>query len=351
MKKTTTTLLLPVICCASLALLLLSGCSGPPIKVFSREKPVPGLLWPEPPSPARITYGGNFSTPEDLGIRKGLFTRITDFIFGRDAVHMVQPTAVITSPDGLVYVADPALNGIHRFDLLEHEYQFISTADEIALVTPVAFARGNASDIYFTDSSLGKVFVIDSNKNTVHALPLTVKLTQPTGLAFNPATGDLFVVDTGEHNIVVINEGKYIRTIGKRGAGQGEFNFPTMICLSQDGTLLVSDSLNFRVQKLRADGKFLLAFGQRGDASGAHARPKGIAADQYGHIYLVDGLFHTVQLFDQSGNYLMNVGSLGQGQGEFWLPGGIFIDDRDKIFVADTFNHRVQVFYYIGGQS
>ena len=128
----------------------------------------------------------------------------------------------------------------------------------------------------------------------------------------------------------------------------GEFAEAADLGIDPNRQLLVTDSLNFRLQRFDADGKHIKTFGIGGDKAGNFARPKGVATDSVGHVYVVDALFHTIQIFDADGRLLLAVGEQGQGKGQFWLPNGIFIGADNTIYVADAYNRRVQVFRYLG---
>jgi DNA-binding beta-propeller fold protein YncE len=259
----------------------------------------------------------------------------------------------VVSSGGIVYVADPGARGVHRFDSAAGDYTLITAADDAPLPSPVGLARGASGEIYVADSKLAQVFVIRPGAKTAVPLRLDVKLTQPTGIAFDAASGRLHVVDTAEHRVHIFErDGSLAGSIGRRGAGDGEFNYPTYIWRTAQGRLYVTDSLNFRVQAFDARGQFVGKFGRQGDGTGDAARQKGVATDRYGHVYVVDALFHGMQIFDATGRLLLPVGERGHERGEFWLPTGIFIDqDDDTIYVADAYNQRVQVLRYIGGPT
>ena len=76
----------------------------------------PALAWPPAPDPARVAFVRAFSRPEDLGIAKGVLERLADLVFGASESRLVRPMAVVTV-GALVYVADPGVRGVHRFDL------------------------------------------------------------------------------------------------------------------------------------------------------------------------------------------------------------------------------------------
>lgn len=332
----------------TIALLLLAAI------VLSREAAATErLVWPPAPDQPRIEYVRAFSKPAELGIGKGFFARVKDLLFGEADERLVRPMAVAVSR-GVIYVADPGAKGIHRFDVVHGAYDLLKAAGDIPLPSPVGLARGAEGEIYATDSALGKVFVIRPGDASAAPLPLAAKLSQPTGIAYDAARGQLIVTDTAEHRIKRFNlEGKLVATLGQRGGGNGEFNFPTHLWLTPQGRLLVTDSLNFRIQSFDTNGLYLGKFGQQGDGTGDSARPKGIAADRHGHIYVADALFHALQIFDGNGRLLLPVGGHGNERGEFWLPAGLFIDtdDSDLIYVADSQNRRIQVLRYIGGAT
>ena len=203
----------------------------------------------------------------------------------------------------------------------------------------------------FTDSRLNKVFFVSENGKNQGTINDTMKLQQPTGVAFNNATKEIWVVETNKHRLVLMDgEGKFIKAIGSRGADTAQFNFPTSIWIDKNGDVFVVDALNFRVQIFDKTGKYLTNFGEAGDGSGYFSRPKGIATDEFGNIYVVDGQFHTVQVFDRAGRFLYRFGSQGKQKEEFWMPSGIYIDNENYIYVADTYNSRIQVFQLINGR-
>lgn len=320
--------------------LLLAACANSPGSQ-PEEKP---LVWPLAPDPPRIAYVRSVEKPGDLGISRGFLGHLADFLFGAEENRLVRPMAVVES-GGVLYVADPGIRGVHRFDPVAGDYRLIR-----GLSSPVGLARGSGGTVYVADSRLGRVLAIAPDSEEARPLELDSPLTQPTGIAFDPAAGRLFVADTAAHCIKVFDRGgRLVRTLGQRGTGDGEFNYPTFLWLAADGRLFVTDSLNFRIQVLDAAGAFLGKFGRAGDGSGDAARQKGVATDRFGHVYVTDALFNAVQIFDGSGRFLLAIGAQGGERGEFRLPAGIFIAEDDTVYVADSYNRRVQVLRYVGG--
>ncbi len=257
-------------------------------------------------------------------------------------------SAVISVDNRFIYVADPGVRGVHRFDTIDQGYKLIRGSEGHELPSPVAMASDGQGNVYISDSKLARVLIIRKDSDYAVPMRLNVKLQQPTGLAIEPKSGDLYLVDTRAHQILRFNStGRLIKRFGKRGVKLGEFNYPTLLWQA-NGTILVTDALNFRIQSFDLKGNYLSSFGEAGQSSGRQSRPKGVATDQDGNIYVVDALLNNIQLFDRSGQFLMTVGEQGQQPGQFWLPAGINITPQQKIYVADSHNQRVQVFRYIG---
>lgn len=84
------------------------------------------------------------------------------------------------------------------------------------------------------------------------------------------------------HRIVRFDRtGKYLGEFGKKGSGPGEFIQPHALALAPDGTLIVGDRSNNRVQVLTTDGKFIREFH-------SFSRPSGVAVDANGMLYVAD---------------------------------------------------------------
>jgi DNA-binding beta-propeller fold protein YncE len=313
--------------------------------------PVPAQVWPEPPEPPRLGYVRSFSRPADLGIKKSFLERIAEFIVGASDARLIRPMAVVEGSDGTLYVADPGAQGVQSFDTQRGRHRLIQGATDTPLPSPVGLAAGARGEVYVADSALAQVLVIKPGAKHATPLPRQSGIRQPTGLAFDPAGQQLVVVDTAAHQVYFLGlDGTPRGSFGRRGTGDGEFNFPTLIWRDAEGRLYVTDSLNFRIQIFDAEGRFLNRFGRHGDATGDLSRPKGVATDRFGHVYVIDSLFHALQVFDRNGVFLLHVGGQGRAAGEFWLPAGLFVGNNDTLYIADSYNQRVQVLRYIGGQ-
>lgn len=77
--------------------------------------------------------------------------------------------------------------------------------------------------------------------------------------------GTIFVLDWGDVCIKVYDkEGTYIRTIGQKGQGPGDFGFLLFMALSSDGRIFVMNTVNRRVTIYSVTGDYLGGFGFEG---------------------------------------------------------------------------------------
>jgi DNA-binding beta-propeller fold protein YncE len=303
------------------------------------EKPV----WPRQPQEPRIRYERSVSRPRDFGIVPSFFARAIALFSGDDTGHFVRPTGVAERA-GVLYVADPGARALWILDTAENRFESVHNAGEMALDSPVALAVRPDGAVFLADSGLKKVLLFDRQGRFIRIVA-DEGLARPAGLAYDAAGKRLYVSDSANHRITAYDgRGGLVRSWGRQGTGDGEFNYPTYLAWGEAGTLLVTDALNFRIQAFDLDGRFLWKLGHHGDGSGDFAAPKGLAVDGEGHVYVVDALFDAVQIFQRDGALLLSFGERGTRPGQFWLPGGIFIDAHDRIYVADAYNQRVQVF-------
>ncbi|MDR3677207.1 MAG: 6-bladed beta-propeller [Acidobacteriota bacterium] len=301
----------------------------------------------------RLLYEGSVYSEREVKGKRRFWGRVLDVVAGEpDYRALVAPYSVVTDSQNRIIVTDPGASGIHIFDFAQHKYKFISRGKDVdGLVSPQCVAVDDSDNIYVTDSYSGKIFFFDAGgkfRRVIGSIKGEGFFKRATGIAVDSQTQRIYVTDTLRNQIWVLDmQGAILQKIGRPGASEGQFNFPTELRL--DGRdLLVVDAMNFRVQVLDRSGKFEYAVGHIGEGSGYMFRPKGIGRDSEGHLYVVEGLTGLVQVFDREGQLLYNFGQKGTGFGEFKLPTGLFIDHSDRVFVVDSYNRRIQVFQYFG---
>ncbi|RMD79394.1 MAG: 6-bladed beta-propeller [Gammaproteobacteria bacterium] len=344
--------------------LLLAGCAGAPAVLELQPDAPPGgrveRVWPQPPERARFRYLGelrgeeNFRSPRRGVARAG--ARVLRFLVGlggrQERPRILQrPVGVaVDEAAGRVYVADVSRQAVYVFD--ERAGRLLlwdRSGPRAGFLSPVGVAPAGDGGVWVSDSALKVVVRLDAGGRPVARIG-PGPFQRPTGLAYDPAAGRLYVADTAADRILVLDgQGRVLGTLGRSGEGPGELNGPTFLCL-HEGRLYVADTLNARIQVLDPrDGRPLLVFGRRGVYLGDTPRPKGVAVDRDGRIYVVESYFDFLLVFDAQGRLLLPIGGTGSAPGRFYLPAGAWADGHDRVYVADSFNGRVVVLQYLRG--
>lgn len=299
--------------------------------------------WPPPPERARIVHEQTLTAGTALGRDRGFFGKLLGAIFGgeKTSTWLVQPVGIAVSARGKLYVADPGVRGVHIIDPAKKEYDLITQTKYGPFISPVGCAVDREGRVYVSDSERGEIIVMDDDGDA--EVRISGGLGRPTGIQ---VSGDsLFVADAALHQLSIFTlDGEPRGTVGARGAGASEFNYPVQVAAGE--SIAVLDALNYRVQTFDRQGRFGSTFGSIGNVAGRFAAPKGLALDSDGNRYVSDGLMDIVQVFDPSGRLLLIVGRNGTGDGEFIGPSGIAIGPDDRIYVVDSINRRIQIFRY-----
>lgn len=330
-----------------LAILLAAGASGPSLSTGEvlREEII--RSWPEAPQKARVHLIKVVESPGDFWGGKSALSGILGRALGvSSAGEAWRPYGVCVDPLGRVLVTDNAGGRVFLIDRDQKKTKEIKDAGDVKLSEPVSVAAGPAGDFFVADPALGLLLHYGKSGDFIRSIG-PAELARPTGLAVDRLNGRIVVTDTAEHKVWILElDGTPVLSFGSRGAGSGEFNYPTHASVAPGGDILITDALNHRVQIFTASGEMKGSFGEVGDGLGAFDRPKGLASDGRGHIFVVDAMMSTVQIFDTSGTLLLVIGGPGTDEGQFSLPSGIYIDETGVIYIADTFNGRLQVFRF-----
>jgi len=305
-------------------------------------------VWPAPPDAPRILYVRSILQPADVGARQSNLRRFSNWLNGaaKGNEAFAKPFGIAVDDTGNLCLTDTGANTVSLYDEQTKQWHRWEEINKVRFSSPVGIAK-KGNQIFVADSGLSAVIAFDTEGKFLFRIDHDLQ--RPAGLAIQ---GDrLWVTDSQQHCVAAFNlHGKFLSKFGRRGLGQGEFNFPTHIAADADGRLYVTDSMNSRVQAFDSNGRFQSQVGSAGDGPGYFSRPKGVSADSFGHVYVVDALFNNVQIFDHTGRLLLDFGETGAGAGEFSLPNGIAIGRDNQIFVTDGYNHRIQVFRYVGQQ-
>lgn len=175
---------------------------------------------------------------------------------------------------------------------------------------------------------------------------------QPTNLAVAP-NGDLYITD-GYRNARVHqyrSDGTYVRSWGGPGSGPGQFMLPHGIAVAPDGTVLVADRENERIQFFSPDGEYLREWREV-------QRPTQVRLDREGRVYVSELWWRPgfrsflngpigferegrVSVFSPAGELLVRLGgaeSLAgiEEPGRFTAPHDIAVDSHGDIYVGEV---------------
>ena len=329
----------------------LLSCAPPVYKARVDASASGGIVWPGQPEKPRIKYLWSLRSlsQETKEGDKGYADIITGGPEEGDTADALQRPQGIWVDERRFYIADPGaarVTVIDRNTMVALEITEAGGAD--LLLYPKSVAADPSGTIFVADSDLKKV--IAYREDGKFLFDFEGQFLRPEGIAVDGKKGVVYIADTDAHVVYVYGtDGKRKGVIGRRGAGPGEFYYPTYLCVDKEGDLYVTDFLNFRVQKFSPEGKFLNSVGRLGDSYDTLDKPKGVAVDTGGHIYIIDGARHMVKIFDREGRLLLFFGQKGERYGDFFLPSAIFIDEKNVVYVADTLNARIQAFQFLGG--
>lgn len=326
------------------------------------------VVWPQPPDAPRYRYVGeligeqNFERAGKDELTLGTALKWVVGLFEEnEPVMLRRPQTGAVGDDGRVYVVDAGRNAVLVFDPNppadgdsdKEGGQLLvwNGGDSTARFhSPMAVAVVWDGDIAVSDAGLGAVLHVNRKGAAVGKLG-DGQLQRPTGLAFDPKRGLLFVADTVANDIKVYDkEGQLVNTIGSPGEREGNLNAPTHLAFADDH-LFVTDTFNSRIQVFDAEGMRVRGFGERGLYIGNLARPKGVATGDDGIVYVVESYYGYLLAYNEKNELLLGISGTGMKDDRFFLPSGVWTDKARQVYVADMFNGRVVVFQYLGAKD
>jgi sugar lactone lactonase YvrE len=211
----------------------------------------------------------------------------------------------------------------------------------------------STSPVAQVDPYAGKTITLTASE-IIDASAVTPPMNGPRQISFAP-DGSFYVADSRSDRILhFAANGAFIEQWGapsgndpnhpNPSAPPSTFNEPWGVAVGPDGSVYVTDTWNYRVQKFTAHGQFIgmwSTFGP-GNQSETFYGPRGITVDASGRVYVVDTGNKRIVVFDADGKYVAAFGSGGLDPGQFDEPVGIAIDDKGVIYVTDTWNQRIQ---------
>ena len=255
------------------------------------------------PRPLAVTDRDEIAVVDNLNHRVQVFDSNGTFLRsfghkGENAGEFIYPNGIAIDNDKNVFVADM---GNHRVQILSWEGRHLG--------------------------SFGGKGCLDS------------QLSYPWGLSLD-STGNVIVADTGNKLIKIFTpDGRFVMKIGK----QGSFSCPYH-CVQCGEYFIVSDYNEDCIKVFNRAGHFQYEFGKKGKGDGEFNGPRFLSVTQSKHLLVCDGGNNRVQVFELDGTFVGKFGLKGNKLGELSGPFSAAVLSNGQIAVSDTENHRIQIF-------
>lgn len=259
---------------------------------------------------------------------------------------------IAIGPNSHTYVAD-FLNG--RVVEFGPDGSFVRSFGSLG--EPEGIAVAPDGKVYVASQGAGRIFIFSAEGALLGEIGNpgegAGQMIEPSGLAIDPVSGNLFVVDKGMHRVdVFTTEGQFVRAFGKEVKAGGGGNVCDALTGCQEGvvgseagalrtvrgiafapgtnSVYLADSLNQRIDVFTPQGDFLFAFGKgvrvgggnvctsesgcmaggESPEAGALGDPTWLAFDRAGNLNVSTMVNHRIDVFSPGGTFLR---AFGQG--------------------------------------
>jgi len=227
-------------------------------------------------------------------------------------------------------------------------------ATSAKLHQPTAVAEDSFGNLYIVDSLNSLIRMVNTSGviTTVQTNPIAMNFLNPVGIAVDPASGDIYVSDTGNQVVKKIASGTGIITIVV-GAGLSD---PYGLAIdSSTASLLIADMGNSRVLSVPLAGGAVSTIagagtaaygGDGGPATAAYLNsPSAIALDALGNIYIADSINFLIRKIDHISNKIStvvgnNINSYSGDGGPATAAGiqqpfGVAVDASGNLYISE----------------
>ena len=208
---------------------------------------------------------------------------------------------------------------------------------------PVGLAINKDRQIFVADLDNHRIQIFSWEGRHLGSLggqgSLDSQLFKPWGLSLD-STGNVIVADSGNKLIKIFTpDGTFVMKIG----GQGSLNGPVH-CVQCGEYFIVSDSDEHCIKVFNSEGHFQYKFGKQGQGDGKFDHPWFLSVTQSKHLLVCDVKNYRIQVFELDGKFVGKFGTNGSKLGEFNCPFSVAVLSNDQIVVCDEDNHRIQIF-------
>jgi cysteine-rich repeat protein len=299
------------------------------------------------------------------------------------AAMLSSPFGVAVDAQGQVAICDTSNERIRRIDTTgsissiagNGTYGFGGDGD-------MATSAQISDPFQLATDAMGRVYITDTNNNRIRRIELDGTITTVAGTGLYGFTGDggpatkaelakangvavdatgrVFIADTYNHRIRMVDAAGIITTIAGDGTTAVLQN-PNGVALDGNGGVVIADTYNHRVRRLDLAAGTLTtiagngSFGYGGDNALATAAvmsfPYEVAVDSTGRVIFGDTSNNRVRAFTVGGNITTIAGTGVAGlSGDGGLataakidqPYGVTLDLMNRVVFCDWNNHRIR---------
>ncbi|XP_073230817.1 E3 ubiquitin-protein ligase TRIM45-like isoform X2 [Porites lutea] len=255
------------------------------------------------------------------------------------------PCGVSVSDGDEIMVTD---NQNHRIQVFDRNGTFLRSFGHKGknageFICPIGIAINKDRNILVADNNNHRVQILSWEGRHLGSFggkgSLDSQLLNPWGLSLD-STGNVIVADIGNKLIKIFTpEGRFVMKIG----GQGSFSYP-LHCVQCGEYFIVSDSNEHCIKVFNREGDFQYKFGKKGEGDGDFNCPRFLSVTQSKHLLVCDEGSHRIQVFELDGKFVGKFGTNGSKLGEFNYPFSVAVLNNEQIVVSERSNHRIQIF-------
>ena len=166
----------------------------------------------------------------------------------------------------------------------------------------------------------------------------------PRSIAIHPTTCQIYVVDSGNHRIQVINDDfTYSHSFGVEGTAPGQLNYPRGVALDAAGSVYVADEDNHHIDVFTSDGKYIRQFGGKGSGDGQLSWPSSVAIDAHNIVYVADTGNSCISIFTTDGKFIRHI-TIDKAHSFLFPAYHVSIDTLGSLYYSSYNNNAIYIF-------